>query len=506
MRDYKTVAQRVLQRRDAYVLAQKRKKQMMIKYAAVPACLFLVVGAGFRIWKQTETGRHILEQNAVKTTETVAVISTESAGNLGNTENTENSEKSGNSENVNSTDFVVYEPAMTDPTQTDAESEPGHAMLSETRQTGRAETEVIVSDAPGIQETRPEQNGISPTAPANSTDLTVSTVFTETIPESTIPKDDNTATAPPSPSTDPPESDYMPEPTETKQDDPSSVSNTTEPTKPYEQNTPIPTEPEPTKPSDSTAWDPSSTEPEPTETDAPPSCDPEPPPSPDYEDWTTPSFTETNPTNSTTEPLSPSVVPSTTETTATTTITTIMIKNPTDYTVTVETFTPTSEQLEHVTQETISLDFPEQYNSFWQLVRNSEAVVRCKILSIGYTIRQDEPYTVCQVEILESVKGKFIAGDKLSVVQYGGYLIQYDSGSPELMELQIAYSEKPVIFQEYVLFLNPDSIFNGAYGTVHENEGVFRYDPKTDNLTRSVAQDVAINSCSYRKFLNLAAN
>ncbi|MDE7121139.1 MAG: hypothetical protein K2O42_03160 [Oscillospiraceae bacterium] len=489
MRDYKTVAQRVLQRRDAYVLAQKRKKQMMIKYAAVPACLFLVIGAGFRIWQQTETGRRILEQNAVEMTETVAVISTENAGNPGNTENTENSEKPGNSENVNSTDFVVYEPAMTEPIQTDAESEPGHEIISETMQTGRVitETEVIVSDAPGIQGTRLEQNGVSPTAPANSTDSTDSTNFTETIPESTVPTDNNTATMPSDSSTDPPEFD-PPAPTETVPDEPS-VPDATEPTKPGESNhIPIPTEPEP------------------TETDNPPaepfpSTTAPPPPS----DWV--ASTETDSAGSSYEP------PMTTVTTP--------AKIPTNYTITVEEFTPTREQLENVTHETISMNFAEHYDSFQQLFENAGAAVRCKVLSVTYTIMQNAPYTVYHIEIIDSIYGSFIAGDKLSIVQYGGYLVPEDSSNnepdhepkppssssqEELIEQQIAGSEMPVVSQEYVLFLTPDDVFDGAYEALHENEGMFWYDPETGELIRSVEQDAAINTSSYRQLLAAGAN
>ncbi|MDE6730132.1 MAG: hypothetical protein K2J71_05080 [Oscillospiraceae bacterium] len=54
-----------------------------------------------------------------------------------------------------------------------------------------------------------------------------------------------------------------------------------------------------------------------------------------------------------------------------------------------------------------------------------------------------------------------------------------------------------MVSQEYVLFLTPD-------------EGVFRYDPKTGELTRSVAQDAAvnssaINSSSYKQVLKVVA-
>ncbi|MDE5769532.1 MAG: hypothetical protein K2H82_09125 [Oscillospiraceae bacterium] len=54
--------------------------------------------------------------------------------------------------------------------------------------------------------------------------------------------------------------------------------------------------------------------------------------------------------------------------------------------------------------------------------------------------------------------------------------------------------------------LTPDDVFDGAYKTLHENEGIFRYDSKTGESTCSVAQDAAINSSSYRQLLNLAAN
>ncbi|MDE6087308.1 MAG: hypothetical protein K2G25_02880, partial [Oscillospiraceae bacterium] len=403
MRDYKTVAQRVLQRRDAYVLAQKRKKQMIIKYAAVPACLFLVIGAGVRIWKQTDSGRHILGQNAVEMTEDATTAT--SADNLKN------------SENLNSTSSALYEyetetqdssdaptlaqtgeilQATTETIQTDAESEPGHEANSEMRQTEHVMTEVIKLEFPAMQETEPEQNAISPVD---------STKPTEKIPEPTVPADDNTATAPPSPSTDPPESDYMPEPTETKQDEPPSVPDATEPTKPNEPNeanTTILTESEPTETDNPPALEPSTTEPS------------------SSSDWVAP--TETDPSNSYEPPM--------------TTDTTTSVKKPTDYTITVEEFTPTNEQLSNVTHETISMNFSENYDSFQQLFENVKAAVHCKVLSVAYTIMQDTPYTVYNIEILESIYGTFIAGDKLSIVQYGGYLLPQNL--PVLTLLQIS--------------------------------------------------------------------
>ncbi|MDE5769534.1 MAG: hypothetical protein K2H82_09135 [Oscillospiraceae bacterium] len=472
MRDYKTVAQRVLQRRDAYVLAQKRKRRMIIKYAAVPACLFLVIGAGVRIWKQTDSGRHILKQNAVEMTEDATTATATSAENPGNSEN---------SENLNSMDSALYETesqdrsddptptqtweilqATTEPIQTDAESEPGHEAISETRQTEHVITEVIKLESPVMQETKPEQNGVSP---ANSTDPT------EKIPEPTVSIDENTATVSSDPATDPPESNHIPEPTETKQDDPPSVPDETEP-----------------KPMESDDWEPSTT--------APPQVP--------------------NVVPSTTDSGN-SYEPSTTATTAFTTSATTSAKKPTNYTITVEEFTPTREQLSNVTQEIVSLEFTENYNSFEQLFKNSQATVRCRVVSVAYTILQDAPYTVYTIEIIDPLCGSFIAGDKLSIVQYGGYLVPenppVDEVKPpsaqeqtELIEQQIAGSEPPVVSQEYVLFLKPDDVFDGAYETLHENEGMFRYDPKTGKLIRSVVQDAAINSSSYRQLLKAGAN
>ncbi|MDE5754579.1 MAG: hypothetical protein K2H89_08565, partial [Oscillospiraceae bacterium] len=303
----------------------------------------------------------------------------------------------------------------------------------------------------------PEQNAMSPT---------------EKIPEPTIPTDDNvttetlpSVTGPSIQPTDPPESNDTPEPTETKQDAP-----------------PAPIE---------------------TDPDAPTIV----------------------PVPSTTVPPSvPDVVPSTTRPNnqydVTTTATT-PAKKPTNYTITVEEFTPTREQLSNVTHETVSMNFSENYDSFQQLFENAGSAVRCKVLSVAYTIMQNTPYTVYNVEIMESICGSFIAGDKLSIVQYGGYLVPGNSSvddpsndvkppsdqeQTELIEQQITGSETPVVSQEYVLFLNPDDVFDGAYETLHENEGMFRYDPKTGELIRSVEQDAAINSSSYKQVLKAATN
>ena len=455
MRDYKTVAQRVLQRRDAYVLAKKRKRQMIIKYAVIPACLFLVIGASIRIWEQTNSGRHVLEQNAVEMTNatTANTDSTDSA-----LYETESQDRSDDLTPIQTQEILQEntDPIQTEALFTDAEPEPGHEAVLETRQTEHVMTEVIVLEASVVQESEPEQNAISPT---------------EKIPESTIPMDENNTTETlPSVTgtsiqpTDPPESNDTPEPTETKQDAP----------------------------------------PAPVDTDEPPAVVPVP--------------------STTVPPQVPDVVTSTTkhdnhyEPTVTTTI---PVKKPTNYTITVEEFTPTREQLSNVTHETVSMNFSENYDSFQQLFENAKAAVHCKVLSVAYTIMQDTPYTVYHIEIIDSLCGSFIAGDKLSIVQYGGYLVPGNSSvddpstdvkppsdqeQTELIEQQIAGSDPPVVSQEYVLFLTPDEMFDGAYEALHENEGMFRYDPKTGELIRSVEQDAAINSSSYRQLLKEGEN
>lgn len=486
MRDYKTVAQRVLQRRDAYVLAKKRKRQMMIKYAAIPACLFLVIGAGIRIWKQTDSGRHILKQNKVEMTDTTTTI----AGNIENTDSTDSSmdsvlyETESQSGADNPTPIQTGE-TNTDPIPTDAavssaDAESEHNAVVETRQTERVITEVIVLEVPIIQETEPEQNVISPT---------------EEIPEPTSPGDNEPTTKPSIQPTEPPAT--IPKPT-----DP-----------------PDPTYSEPEPP----ATVPTATVPKPTDPPDPTYSEPEPP-------ATVPTATVPDPTNDSSD-APPPVMPFTTtlpdsdvlqSTTAVSshepTTTTVPVKKPTNYTITIEEFTPTREQLSNVTHETVSMNFSENYDSFQQLFENAGAAVRCKVLSVAYTIMQDMPYTVYNIEITESICGSFIKGDKLSIVQYGGYLLSEntppppgdtpdnDPGSPgtqtsDLIEIQITGSETPVVSQEYVLFLTQDDVFDGAYEILHENEGMFRYDPKTGELIRSVEQDVAFNSNSYGDLL-----
>ncbi|MDE5753443.1 MAG: hypothetical protein K2H89_02695, partial [Oscillospiraceae bacterium] len=147
MRDYKTVAQRVLQRRDAYVLAKKRKRQIMIRYAAIPACLFLVIGASIRIWEQTNSGRHVLEQNAVEMTDTTTANTDSTDSALYATESQDRSDDP----TPIQTEEILQEntdPIQTEALFTDVEPEPGHEAVLETRQTDRVITEVIVLEAP----------------------------------------------------------------------------------------------------------------------------------------------------------------------------------------------------------------------------------------------------------------------------------------------------------------------------------------------------------------------
>ena len=224
------------------------------------------------------------------------------------------------------------------------------------------------------------------------------------------------------------------------------------------------------------------------------------------------------------------------------------IQQPSDYRITVEAFEPTPEQLSQVVQQTVSSNFEMNYTSLEQLFQDTGATILCKVLSVINTIKNNEPYTVYTVEVTESVYGSFVAGDLLSIVQYGGYRLQENDGvdfepaplppcedSPQetdnatcppsnsgdvsdnappamakpseiLIEEQLAYSEMPNVSQEYVLFISPDSLFDGAYATLNQNEGVFKVDPETGELIRNAEQGEEINSVSYETVKEISQN
>lgn len=198
---------------------------------------------------------------------------------------------------------------------------------------------------------------------------------------------------------------------------------------------------------------------------------------------------------------------------------------PNDYRITVEAFEPTPEQLSNVIQQTIPSNFENNYTTLEQLFQNAGATIACKVLSVVNTIKDDKPYTVYTVEVTDSIYGSFVAGDLLSIVQYGGYMLQEknvdvvppctepddtenneppsnkppSSGtqwepSEVLVEEKLAYSETPVVSQEYVLFISPDNLFDGAYATLNQNEGVFKVNPETGELIRNAEQGEDINS------------
>ena len=213
------------------------------------------------------------------------------------------------------------------------------------------------------------------------------------------------------------------------------------------------------------------------------------------------------------------------------------IQQPSDYRITVEAFEPTPEQLSQVVQQTVPSHFEMNYTTLEQLFQDTGATILCKVLSVVNTIRDNKPYTVYTVEVTESVYGSFVAGDLLSIVQYGGYVLQENgkADDPEpilppvceespppndamgpssngtdgndtpamatpseiLIEEQLAYSETPNVSQEYVLFISPDSLFDGAYATLNQNEGVFKVNPETGELIRNAEQGKEINSVSY---------
>ena len=123
------------------------------------------------------------------------------------------------------------------------------------------------------------------------------------------------------------------------------------------------------------------------------------------------SNTMPNPTTITEQTESNSIMPS-------------EMQQPSDYRITVDAFEPTPEQLSQVVQQTVPSNFEHNYTTLEQLFQDTGATILCKVLSVINTIRDNKPYTVYTVEVTESVYGSFVAGDLLSIVQYGGYVLQ----------------------------------------------------------------------------------
>jgi hypothetical protein len=179
-------------------------------------------------------------------------------------------------------------------------------------------------------------------------------------------------------------------------------------------------------------------------------------------------------------------------------------ENGKDYTISVDESEFSSEQLMSAQEVNLNLSFSTSCVTLSELCENAEISVECTVLSVSNTIKEGYPYTKYDVQVDDVLYGDLNVGDKISVVQIGGYMtlqdeidaydnsvkfqdISQDERSSILIEKRIG--DYPDVGEKYILFLSADNLFEGAYYPVNEYEGVFKYDDSSEKFNRNMPED-----------------
>lgn len=129
-----------------------------------------------------------------------------------------------------------------------------------------------------------------------------------------------------------------------------------------------------------------------------------------------------------------------------------------------------ADKLSRKGEETGQLSFSADCQRVDEIYENCSYIIRGAVIDSYLTVVKDSSYIVLDVQVTDSIKGKFNKSDKLTV------LILHD----KYMQAADTY---PQIGEEYVLGLADSKVSEGVYDTVNVFETVFKKE-KGDNFVR----------------------
>ena len=162
---------------------------------------------------------------------------------------------------------------------------------------------------------------------------------------------------------------------------------------------------------------------------------------------------------------------------------------------------------------TSHLDFSAAFPDMDSLVSHSDEIIEFKVDNIRYTFLRGSGYTVCDVTVTKSFAGKLKAGDRISLLQYGGIFTieeetNYWHDEDRFRHLTEAEQQNSLIISKatagvdyhkgdiFVAFIAKDDFLKGSYSTLNYGEGVFVYQDK-ETLTRYYGDDYVNNEIKY---------
>lgn len=183
------------------------------------------------------------------------------------------------------------------------------------------------------------------------------------------------------------------------------------------------------------------------------------------------------------------------------------IYEPQDYTVDIEEYNFSEEEKNNAQKVVWAENFSSSFRDLKDLCTN-EASIECKILTVANTINDGMPYTKYDVEVTDVLFGDLKVGDKVTVMQMGGYMTMQDeidafdnavkfTENPEkswkdiIIEKKGENMEFPNVGEKYILFISKDTaVYKGIYFPVNSYEGIFKYDPEPNLYVRNMPEEI----------------
>lgn len=183
------------------------------------------------------------------------------------------------------------------------------------------------------------------------------------------------------------------------------------------------------------------------------------------------------------------------------------IFTPNDYTVDIEEYNFTEEEKSKAQKVGYAASFSTSFKELKNLCTN-EASIECKVLKVANTLKDGIPYTKYDVEVTDVLFGNLNVGDKVTVMQMGGYMTLQDEVEafnnatkfkdvPEeswkdiIIEKQGERMECPSIGERYILFMSKDTaVFKDIYFPVNFYEGIYKYNSETGRYVRNMPEEI----------------
>ena len=179
----------------------------------------------------------------------------------------------------------------------------------------------------------------------------------------------------------------------------------------------------------------------------------------------------------------------------------------------------THEQLNNTVLVSAECSFAYSVPTLDSLYSHAESIINCTVCDVRYTVLEGTPYTIYDVIVNEVYHGVLNVGDKISILQYGGYMtvqdeidyykndVRFNGMTDEekqniLIEKRSTTGANLMEGDSFVTFIAKEDILEGAYYTINEGESIFlfhdadtliRYTSNYENNKISLSDIISMN-------------